>query len=121
MLAAASPTVDGVLEKLRIFLLLRSENNDYSEVLREHFLRTLSEATRVLEDPTVLNASTPAEVLTLAVQCMKDPEVGRIFQEMDVNVGPSVKEAGAALKSMEESLAFSNKPSHFGEGVFAAF
>lgn len=121
MLAAASPKGDGVLEKLRIFLLLRSKEDDYSEVLRNYFLQTLSEASQILRDPSTVTEETPSEVLSLAVHCLKDPAVSQVFQDIDLAKGPTAQQASAALKSMEESLAFSNKPSHFGEGVLAAF
>ncbi|MEX3314000.1 hypothetical protein [Sulfitobacter sp. PS-8MA] len=121
MLAAASPNGDGVLEKLRIYLLLRSKDDQYSEVLRNHFLKTLSQAAQVLADPSSVTSSTPPEVLTLAVQCLKDPQISKIFKGIDPLEGPTAQQAGDALKSMEQSFAFSNKPSHFGEGVLAAF
>lgn len=119
MLAATPPRGDSALESFRLFLALKSQEDAYSKSLLEYFVRTLAKAKALLNHPESISRETPPEVVSLAVQLLKDSSLRQVFDEIDVASGPTPEQANHALKVMESSVAFNNQPAHFAEGIRA--
>lgn len=120
MLAAAPPKGDRALESFRMFLALKSKDDNYSRALFDYFVRTLKNAKLVLDDPNGISQETPAEVVSLAVQMLKDQNLRKVFEAIDLSEGPSKEQADAVLKAMEGSVAFNCQPAHFTAGIRVA-
>lgn len=117
MLSAVASQGDRALESFRMFLALKSKDDAYSKALLNYFVSTLGKAKSILDDPKSISKDTPPEVVSLAVQLLKDEDLRAVFENIDIESGPTKDQAGTALKAMEESVAFNCQPAHFAAGI----
>ena len=117
MLSAVASQGDRALESFRMFLALKSKDDEYSQALFGYFASTLAKAVSVLSDPSTISKDTPPEVVSLAVQLLKDEDLRAVFENIDIESGPTKDQAGTALKAMEDSVAFNCQPAHFTAGI----
>lgn len=120
MLASIPPKGDRALESFRMFLALRSKEDAYSLSLFDYFSHTLRVAKIVLDDPSAISKETPPDVISLAVQLLKDQLLREVFDKIDISKGPTREQAGIALRAMEGSVAFNSQPAHFAAGIRVA-
>jgi hypothetical protein len=117
MLAATPSKGDRALESFRMFLALKSKDDAYSRALFNYFAQTLQKAKTLLDDPSAISKDTPPEVVSLAVQLIKDHHLREVFGKIVLSVGPTKEQADYALKAMESSVAFNCQPAHFAPGI----
>ena len=117
MLSATPPKGDRALESFRIFLSLKAKDDAYSRALFDYFAQTLLKAKILLNNPKKISRDTPPEVVSLAVQLIKDHHLREVFEEIDLSDGPTKEQADYALKAMESSVAFNCQPAHFAPGI----
>ena len=117
MLSAVASQGDRALESFRMFLALKSKDDEYSKALLNYFVSTLGKAKSILDDPKSISKDTPPEVVSLAVQLLKDEDLRAVFEKIDIESGPTKDQAGTALKAMEGSVAFNCQPAHFTAGI----
>lgn len=117
MLSAVASQGDRALESFRMFLALKSKDDEYSKALFEYFASTLKKAKIILSEPDSISKDTPPEVVSLAVQLLKDETLRAVFEDIDTESGPTKDQADSALKAMEGSVAFNCQPAHFAAGI----